>query len=53
MSRFTFEDLGKKFIGDENFFETYNKFFIYGDEKIVSKCLLFTEETSISMEVSS
>lgn len=36
MSRFTFEDLGKKFIGDENFFETYNKFFIYGDEKIVS-----------------
>ena len=36
MSRFTYEDIGEKFIGDENFFETYNKFFIYGDEKIVS-----------------
>ena len=36
MSRFTYEDIGEKFIGDENFFETYNKFFIHGDEQIVS-----------------
>ena len=36
MSRFTFEDIGEKFIGDENFFETYNKFFIHGDEQSVS-----------------
>ena len=34
MSRFTYEDIGKKFIGNENFFETYNKFFIYGNEEI-------------------
>ena len=36
MSRFTHEDIGEKFIGDENFFETYNKFFIHGDEQNVS-----------------
>ena len=36
MSRFTYEDIGEKFIGDENFFETYNKFFIHGDEQSVS-----------------
>ena len=36
MSRFTYEDIGEKFIGDENFFETYNKFFIHGDEQNVS-----------------
>ena len=36
MSRFTDEDIGEKFIGDENFFETYNKFFIHGDEQSVS-----------------
>ena len=36
MSRFTYEDIGQKFIGDEKFFETYNKFFIHGDEKSVS-----------------
>ena len=36
MSRFTYEDIGEKFIGDEKFFETYNKFFIYGDEQSVS-----------------
>ena len=36
MSRFTYEDMGEKFIGDENFFETYNKFFIHGDEQSVS-----------------
>ena len=36
MSRFTYEDIGDKFIGDENFFETYNKFFIHGDEQSVS-----------------
>ena len=27
MSRFTYEDIGQKFRGDEKFFETYNKFF--------------------------
>ena len=36
MSRFTYEDIGEKFIGDEKFFETYNKFFIHGDEQSVS-----------------
>ena len=36
MSRFTYEDIGEKFIGDEIFFETYNKFFIHGDEQSVS-----------------
>ena len=36
MSRFTHEDIGEKFIGDEKFFETYNKFFIHGDEQTVS-----------------
>ena len=36
MSRFTYEDIGEKFIGDEKFFETYNKFFIQGDEQSVS-----------------
>ena len=36
MSRFTYEDIGEKFIGDEKFFETYNKFFIHGDEQNVS-----------------
>ena len=36
MSRFTYEDIGEKFIGDKNFFETYNKFFIHGDEQSVS-----------------
>ena len=36
MSRFTYEDIGEKFIGDENFFETYNKFFIHGDKQSVS-----------------
>ena len=36
MSRFTYEDIGEKFIGDEKFFETYNKFFVHGDEQSVS-----------------
>ena len=36
ISRFTYEDIGEKFIGDEKFFETYNKFFIHGDEQSVS-----------------
>ena len=36
MSRFTYDDIGEKFIGDEKFFETYNKFFIHGDEQSVS-----------------
>ena len=35
MSRFTYEDIGEKFIGNEKFFETYNKFFIHGDEQSV------------------
>ena len=34
MSRFTYEDIGEKFIQNENFFETYNKFFIHGDGQI-------------------
>ena len=36
MSRFTYEDIGEKFIGDEKFFETYNKFFIHRDEQSLS-----------------
>ena len=36
MSRFTYEDIGEKFIGDEKFFENYNKFFIHGDKQSVS-----------------
>jgi beta-lactamase class A len=29
MSRFTYEDLGAKYIGDSKFFNSYNKFFIH------------------------
>ena len=46
MSRFTYEDIGEKFIGDEIFFETYNKFFIHGDEQSVSNCLLYTSDAA-------
>ena len=36
MSRFTFEDLGAKFIGDDQFFNSYNKFFIHGMDTILN-----------------
>ena len=36
MSRFTHEDLGAKYIGDPKFFNSFNKFFIYGNDTILS-----------------
>ncbi len=36
MSRFTFEDLGAKYIGNEKFFNSYNKFFIHGTDTILN-----------------
>jgi len=36
MIRFTFEDLGAKFIGDDQFFNSYNKFFIHGMDTILN-----------------
>jgi len=36
MSRFTYEDIGIDYTKDSIYFDSYNKFFIYGDEKIVS-----------------
>jgi len=36
MSRFTYEDLGTKYIGDDRFFNTYNKFFIHGTDTILN-----------------
>ena len=36
MSRFTFEDLGAKYIGDEKFFNSYNKIFIHGTDTILN-----------------
>tara|TARA_B100000989_G_scaffold49774_1_gene32765 strand:- start:825 stop:1979 length:1155 start_codon:yes stop_codon:yes gene_type:complete len=36
MSRFTYEDLGAKYIGDPKFFNSFNKFFIYGNDTILS-----------------
>ena len=36
MSRFTFEDLGAKYIGDEKFFNSYNKFFVHGMDTIIN-----------------
>ena len=36
MSRFTYEDLGAKYIGDAKFFKSYNKFFIYGTDTILN-----------------
>ncbi len=31
MSRFTYEDIGREYIKDSTYFDSYNKFFIYGD----------------------
>ena len=31
MSRFTYEDIGRDYIKDSMYFDSYNKFFIYGD----------------------
>jgi|TARA_B100001250_G_scaffold139991_1_gene119906 hypothetical protein len=31
MSRFTYEDIGREYIQDSTYFDSYNKFFIYGD----------------------
>ena len=36
MSRFTYEDLGAKYIGDAKFFKSYNKFFIHGTDTILN-----------------
>ena len=36
MSRFTYEDLGTKYIGDSKFFNSYNKFFIHGTDTILN-----------------
>ena len=36
MSRFTYEDLGAKYIGDSKFFSSYNKFFIHGTDTILN-----------------
>ncbi len=35
MSRFTYEDLGAKYIGDDKLFNSYNKFFIHGTDTIL------------------
>ncbi len=35
MSRFTYEDLGNKYITDDRFFNSYNKFFIHGMDTIL------------------
>ena len=35
MSRFTYEDLGNKYISDDRFFNSYNKFFIHGMDTIL------------------
>ena len=36
MSRFTYEDLGAKYISDSKFFNSYNKFFIHGTDTILN-----------------
>ena len=36
MSRFTYEDLGVKYIDDDKFFNSYNKFFIHGTDTILN-----------------
>ena len=36
MSRFTYEDIGAKYIGNAKFFNSYNKFFIHGTDTILS-----------------
>lgn len=35
MSRFTYEDIGDKFKTEKKYFDSYNKFFIHGDDTIV------------------
>ena len=35
MSRFTYEDLGEKFRNDKKYFDSYNKFFVHGEDTIV------------------
>ena len=37
MSRFTYEDLGNKYITNDKFFNSYNKFFIYGMDTVLKK----------------
>ena len=37
MSRFTYEDLGNKYITNDKFFNTYNKFFIHGMDTVLKK----------------
>ena len=36
MSRFTYEDNGKKYEDDGIYYETYNKFFIHGKDTVVN-----------------
>ena len=35
MSRFTYEDIGDKFKTEKKYFDSYNKFFIHGEDTIV------------------
>ena len=35
MSRFTYEDIGEKFKSEKKYFDSYNKFFIHGEDTIV------------------
>ena len=37
MSRFTYEDLGNKYITNDKFFNSYNKFFIHGMDTVLKK----------------
>ena len=37
MSRLTFEDLGNKYITNDKFFNSYNKFFIHGIDTVLKK----------------
>ena len=36
MSRFTYEDIGDKFKTEKKYFDSYNKFFIHGEDTIVN-----------------
>ncbi len=36
MSRFTYEDIGEKFKTEKKYFDSYNKFFIHGEDTIVN-----------------
>ena len=40
MSRFTFEDLGNKYITNDKFFNSYNKFFIHGIDTVLKRLML-------------